>query len=89
MSDAKLAGLQATIDALACLERSLFHLHQDKAKYHPRLYAAMAEPTVEEILKLRTQIDAMTGLAEFVTPARMYSPFPANPEPSIPMSHQT
>jgi hypothetical protein len=70
--DATLTGFQATIDALACLERSLFYLHQDKAKYHPRLYAAMAEPTVEEILKLRAQIDALTGQDEFATPARLY-----------------
>ncbi|MFO0850362.1 MAG: hypothetical protein U0871_17650 [Gemmataceae bacterium] len=68
-TDQKLAGLNATLEALACLERSLFHTHQDKAKYHPSWYRVFAEPTAEEICKLRAQVDAMIGLTEFATSA--------------------
>ena len=79
-TDVTLAGLQATIDALACLERSMYHLHRERAKYHPKLYEAMAEGTVEEILKLRAEIDAAIGLTAFAPSPEMYNPLPPKPE---------
>lgn len=69
MTGQTLAGLNATLEALAHLERSMYYLHQDRAKYHPSWYRVFAEPTAEEICKLRAQVDAMIGLTEFATSA--------------------
>lgn len=77
-----IAGLQATIHALACLERSMSHLVAERGKYHPNWYRAMAEPTVEEIVKLRAVIDRSIGLTEVAESARLLVPETDAPSPA-------
>ena len=77
-----IAGLQAAIDALAGLERSMYHLAAERGKYHPNWYRAMAEPTIEEILKLRAVIDRSIGLTEFAESARLLAAEADTPPPA-------
>ena len=82
------AGFRVTQEALANLERMMFKLYQEKAKYHPQqYYAVMADPLVHEIRKLRAEIDQHIGLLDFdqateaYEQARSQSPTPA-PQPT-------
>ena len=75
-SNLELAGLKATCEALGLLERSMYHLHKEKENYHPQQYAMMAEPTAEEILKLRAQIDELIGMTDFATGGLLRNPVP-------------
>jgi hypothetical protein len=76
------AGLKSTQEALALLEGMMFRLYQEKEKYHPRqYYAMMADPLVDEIRKLRAQIDEGIGLTDFDQATKAYE---ANGTPSLP-----
>jgi hypothetical protein len=59
------AGYEATREALAILERSLVSMVRRRAAYGPN-FRFDAEQVVEEILKLRAEIDEYTGLAAFL-----------------------
>lgn len=89
------AGFLAAREALGHLERSMYALHREKAKYPPNLYAAMAEPTVEEILKLRAEIDEYIGVTEFATSSQVHNPVPAVPtlaenrDPTVPIEQHS
>ncbi len=60
------AGLRASQQALAMLEKMLFDLYREKDKYHPTQYFAMfAMPLVEDIRKIRREIDDQIGVTDF------------------------
>src|SRR5438067_1627973 len=57
---------ECTRQALFHLERALGSLYQKKAKMHPDQYLFMAEGFLEDILKLRQQIDDYLGVTETI-----------------------
>jgi hypothetical protein len=56
----------STRDALLHLERGLASIYRDKAKMHPDRYVLMADSFLEDILKLRQQIDDYLGVTETI-----------------------
>lgn len=56
--------LESTREALFHLEAGIAALHKDKAKMHPDQYALMVEPFLEDLLKLRQQIDDYIGVTD-------------------------
>jgi hypothetical protein len=50
------AGIRSSREALQNLENALADLHNDRAKIHPKTFAIMEEPIVEEIEKIRSYI---------------------------------
>lgn len=73
--------LKAHHDALAFLEDALRRVHLNRDKYHPTQYRAMmAEPLVDEICKIRAEIDRYIGLTEFATSSQMHNPMQIVPE---------
>jgi hypothetical protein len=77
------AGLKSTQEALALLEGMMFRLYQEKEKHHPRqYYAMMADPLVDEIRKLRAQIDEGIGLTDFDRNMKAHEP---SRTPSLPV----
>jgi len=58
--------LETTREALSHLEAGIAALHKDKAKMHPDQYAFMVEPFLEELLKLRQQIDDFLGVTDAI-----------------------
>lgn len=58
-------GHEATRNALAILERSLASMTRRRAEYGPNFHF-YAEQVVEEILKLRGQLDDLIGLTAFI-----------------------
>ena len=67
-------GYESTRNALAILERALASITRRRATYGPN-YHFDAVQWVEEILKLRAEIDEYTGLAAFL---REFGPPPAD-----------
>jgi hypothetical protein len=55
------AGLRATRESLAHLENALLGLTRNRAKYHPKTFALLAEPILEDILARRAEIDEYIG----------------------------
>ena len=51
-----------TREALLHLERALKALHQDRGNLHPDRYRLMAEPILDDIFRLRAEIDQYIGL---------------------------
>ena len=63
--------LKPTQEALACMERALASLNRERPAMHPSRFALEAEGPIDEIWRLRRQIDEYLGLA--FTPSE---PFP-------------
>ena len=61
-------GLEATQHGLACIESALAAIRQNVLPYNPQLYALMSEGYIDQILKLRAQIDEYLGLAPQTDP---------------------
>lgn len=59
------AGYESTRNALAILERGLASMTRRRAEFGPN-FRFEAEQVVEEILKLRAELDEYTGLAAFL-----------------------
>ncbi len=55
--------LKTTQEALAKLEEAMATLHRKKASIHPDRFVLMAEPILDHIRELRSEIDAYTGVA--------------------------
>jgi hypothetical protein len=73
------AGYESPRNALAILERSLARMTRQRAGYKNFHFDAVQ--VVEEILKLRAEIDEYTGLAAFL---REFGPPPADdPAPAV------
>jgi len=53
-----LEGLQATKQALVHLENAMRELESERATYHPKTYAVLAEPIEDDIAKFRAEIAA-------------------------------
>ena len=53
-----------TRDALSHVEAALAALHRRKAEMHPSWYALMAEPILDELHRLRAQIDEYIGVPD-------------------------
>jgi hypothetical protein len=68
------AGYESTRTALAILERSLASMTQRRADYGPNFHFDAVQ-VVEEILKLRAEIDEYTGLTAFL---REFGPPPTD-----------
>jgi hypothetical protein len=72
--------LKSHHDALLILEGMLRRAFLNRDKYHPVQYRAMvAEPLVDEICKIRAEIDKYIGLTEFATSSQMHNPMPVVP----------
>ena len=63
--------LARTQKALACVERALAALRRESSSMHPSRFAVMAEGPIEDIWRLRRQIDEYLGLT--FTPAEPFS----------------
>lgn len=50
------AGFRSAREALGLVESALGHLRQDAARYHPKTFAALQEPLLDEIDRLQTEI---------------------------------
>lgn len=59
------SGCRSTREALGQLEQALASMSRRKAEYGPN-FAAFAEPVVDHILRLRAEIDAYTGLSDYL-----------------------
>jgi hypothetical protein len=80
--------LKAHHDALAFFEDALRRAYMNRDKYHPTQYRAMvAEPLVDEICKIRAEIDKYIGLTEFTTSSQVRNPISGVPETT--MSHES
>jgi hypothetical protein len=55
--------LKSTQEALAKLEEAMAALSRRKADLHPDRFVLMAEPLLDHIRDLRTDIDTYTGIA--------------------------
>ncbi len=55
--------LQRTQEALRTLEAAVTALSRDKASIHPDRFALMVEPLLEDIHRLRREVDEYTGVA--------------------------
>lgn len=76
--------LKAHHDALAFFEDALRRAYLNRDKYHPTQYRAMmAEPLVDEICKIRAEIDRYIGLTEFASSSQMDHPMPVVPEMAV------
>jgi hypothetical protein len=75
-------GYRSTREALGQLELALASMSRRKGEYGPN-FREFAEPVVEQILRLRAEIDAYSGLSDYLT---AYGPPadepPAGPAPS-------
>jgi hypothetical protein len=58
--------LNRTCEAIAKLEESLALLKLDQASIHPKRFALMAEPIIEDIRRLRGEIGDYIGLIDAV-----------------------
>ncbi len=56
--------LRRTREALTCVEASLAALSRRRAEVHPARFALMAEPILDELHRLRAQIDEYIGLKD-------------------------
>ena len=56
--------LDSTRLALAKLETAMADLHKQKGKMHPDRYRMQSEPIVDEIRRLRGEIDEYVGVTE-------------------------
>ncbi|MBY0527592.1 MAG: hypothetical protein K2R98_29615 [Gemmataceae bacterium] len=56
------AQLERTKEALTHLERAMAALHRDRASIHPDRLALMAEPILEDLRRLRAEIDEYIGV---------------------------
>ncbi len=56
----------STREAMIHLERGLAALHKDKAKIHPDRFVLMAAPVLEDLLRLRQQIDDYLGVTDTI-----------------------
>lgn len=54
-------GLETTREALRHVESSLAALHRQKADIHPDRFALMIEPILDQIQRLRAEIDEYIG----------------------------
>jgi hypothetical protein len=72
--------LQSTREALLHLEAGIAALYKDKAKMHPDQYALMAEPFLEDLFKLRQQIDDYIGVTDAVSAVSEFERAIASPE---------
>ena len=54
--------LKTTQEVLALMEHALASLRSEKSSMHPSRYAVMAEGPIDEIWRLRRQIDEYLGL---------------------------
>ena len=54
--------LKVTQECVALMEHALACLRREKSSMHPRTFAMMAEGPIQEIWKLRRQIDEYLGL---------------------------
>lgn len=66
--------VRATIAGLEHLQMAMYYTSQKKDEYG-RSYPLFAEATVEEILKLRAQLDELIGLTDYL---KTYGPPPAD-----------
>jgi hypothetical protein len=88
------AGYESTRNALAILERGLASMTRRRGGYGPN-FRFDAEQLVEEILKLRAEIDEYTGLTAFLKefgPPPPSAPSPTPPAPggtTAPLSHSS
>ncbi|HLW63880.1 MAG TPA: hypothetical protein VKS79_01090 [Gemmataceae bacterium] len=56
--------LDSTRLALAKLETAMADLHKQKGKMHPDRYRMQSEPIIDEIQRLRGEIDEYVGVTE-------------------------
>lgn len=77
------AGYEATRDALAILERMLASMTRRRAEFGKNFHF-YAEGVVEEILKLRAEIDGYTGLTAYLAE---FGPPPPIDEPASPLAN--
>lgn len=71
--------LETTRQALFHLEHGLAALYKDKAKIHPDRYALMVESFLEDVLKLRQQIDDYIGVTDAKAVVSEYERATGNP----------
>ena len=55
--------LESTQEALALVEHALASLNSEKESWHPSRFAVMAEADIEDIWKLRREIDEYLGVS--------------------------
>jgi hypothetical protein len=56
--------LRGTSEALCLVQATLAALHRRKAGVHPARFALMAEPILDELHRLRAEIDEYIGLSD-------------------------
>jgi len=78
------AQLDSTRLALANLETAMADLHKQKAKIHPDRYRMQSEPIIDEIRRLRGEIDEYVGVTEAL---REIIGNPQSDSPTSPVAH--
>lgn len=73
------AGYESTRNALAILERGLASMTRRRTELGPNFHFDAVQ-LVEEILKLRAEIDSYTGLAAFL---KEFGPPPGDTRPTL------
>ena len=56
--------LRGTSEALCLVQATLAALHRRKAGVHPARFALLAEPILDELHRLRAEIDEYIGLSD-------------------------